>query len=115
MVLAQRLEKPIVAWTNEFMFAGNNSSNNQDSSTLSSSGKIAKQTRKFTIKNEFGINRGKQSVLRAAEKPDLEVSIHEVRIRNQVIYLDPPVEVARSNWFNHLHEWLGNYVFFFFF
>lgn len=33
--------------------------------------------------------------------------VHEIRIRNQVIYLDPPIELARANWYQQLHEWLG--------
>lgn len=33
--------------------------------------------------------------------------VHEIRIKNQVIYLDPPVEFARANWYRQLHQWLG--------
>ncbi|EGN94189.1 hypothetical protein SERLA73DRAFT_97057 [Serpula lacrymans var. lacrymans S7.3] len=33
--------------------------------------------------------------------------IHEIRIQNQVIFLDPPIEYARSTWIKQLHEWLG--------
>ncbi|KAK8843995.1 hypothetical protein IAR55_006788 [Kwoniella newhampshirensis] len=32
----------------------------------------------------------------------IEPLVHEIRIRNQVIYLDPPIELAR-------HEWLGKF------
>lgn len=32
---------------------------------------------------------------------------HEIRIRNQVIYLDPPVEKARADWYAQLQHWLG--------
>lgn len=32
---------------------------------------------------------------------------HEIRIRNQVIYLDPPIEHARADWYGQLQEWLG--------
>ncbi|KAI9761019.1 MAG: hypothetical protein M4579_001282 [Chaenotheca gracillima] len=39
--------------------------------------------------------------------PVLSHSIHEVSMRNQVIYLDPPVDYARASWFSQLHEWLG--------
>ena len=31
----------------------------------------------------------------------------ELAMRNQVIYLDPPLEYARASWFQHLHDWLG--------
>jgi len=33
--------------------------------------------------------------------------IHEVRIRNQVIYLDPPIEFARQEWLNQFQSALG--------
>ena len=32
---------------------------------------------------------------------------HEVCIRNQVIYLDPPVEHARADWYGQLQAWLA--------
>ncbi|KZS90334.1 cytoplasmic dynein heavy chain 1 [Sistotremastrum niveocremeum HHB9708] len=37
----------------------------------------------------------------------LKPIIHEIRIQNQVIYLDPPIEHARQTWIQQLHEWLG--------
>ncbi|KAI0369874.1 dynein heavy chain protein 2 [Pilatotrama ljubarskyi] len=33
--------------------------------------------------------------------------VHEIRIQNQVIFLDPPIEYARAVWIHQLHEWLG--------
>ncbi|KAI0825307.1 dynein heavy chain [Trametes gibbosa] len=33
--------------------------------------------------------------------------VHEIRIQNQVIFLDPPIEHARAIWIHQLHEWLG--------
>ncbi|KAG2358351.1 cytoplasmic dynein heavy chain 1 [Suillus spraguei] len=33
--------------------------------------------------------------------------VHEIRIQNQVIFLDPPIEYARATWINQLHDWLG--------
>ena len=33
--------------------------------------------------------------------------VHEIRIQNQVIFLDPPIEYARETWVRQLHEWLG--------
>ncbi|TVY46530.1 Dynein heavy chain, cytoplasmic [Lachnellula occidentalis] len=40
-------------------------------------------------------------------KPSLKRLMHEVSMRNQVIYLEPPLERARASWFQQLHEWLG--------
>lgn len=39
--------------------------------------------------------------------PHIKPSKHEVRIRNQVIYLDPPVEAAKMAWYSQLQEWMG--------
>ncbi|KAF7560337.1 hypothetical protein G7046_g3815 [Stylonectria norvegica] len=41
------------------------------------------------------------------ESPTMKRLILELAMRNQVIYLDPPLEYARASWFLHLHEWLG--------
>ena len=37
----------------------------------------------------------------------LKPIVHEIRIQNQVIFLDPPIEYARQTWVNQLHDWLG--------
>ena len=39
--------------------------------------------------------------------PTLKRLILEVTMRNQVIYLEPPLEHARASWFSQLHDWLG--------
>ncbi|KAL6836714.1 dynein heavy chain, N-terminal region 1 domain-containing protein [Trichoderma sp. SZMC 28015] len=39
--------------------------------------------------------------------PTMKRLILEITMRNQVIYLDPPLEYARASWFLHLHDWLG--------
>ncbi|CAM1511285.1 Fc.00g087980.m01.CDS01 [Cosmosporella sp. VM-42] len=41
------------------------------------------------------------------EGPTMKRIVLELAMRNQVIYLDPPLEFARASWFLHLHEWLG--------
>jgi dynein heavy chain 1 len=33
--------------------------------------------------------------------------VHEVKIQNQFIYLDPPIEHARASWYSVLQDWLG--------
>ncbi len=33
--------------------------------------------------------------------------VHEIRIQNQVIFLDPPIEYARTTWIKQLHDWIG--------
>ena len=38
---------------------------------------------------------------------ELKTIVHEIRIQNQVIYLDPPIEQARASWYRQLQQWLG--------
>ncbi|WWC63949.1 uncharacterized protein I303_106555 [Kwoniella dejecticola CBS 10117] len=37
----------------------------------------------------------------------IEPLVHEIRIRNQVIYLDPPIELARQEWLGQFQDALG--------
>ncbi|KAJ3351758.1 hypothetical protein GGF32_004086 [Allomyces javanicus] len=39
--------------------------------------------------------------------PHLEPLVHEVTIRNQIMYIDPPLEHARAGWYRQLQEWLA--------
>ncbi|KAJ4294876.1 dynein heavy chain [Collariella sp. IMI 366227] len=39
--------------------------------------------------------------------PVMKKLVHEITMRNQVIYLDPPLEFARASWFSQLQDWLG--------
>ena len=42
---------------------------------------------------------------KAGGEPKLKKFVHELRITNQVMYLSPPVEEARSNILNDLYQW----------
>ncbi len=48
-----------------------------------------------------------QANSKTSEQVAIETVTHEVRIRNHVIYLDPPLEHARSEWFRQLHSVLS--------
>jgi dynein heavy chain 1 len=37
----------------------------------------------------------------------MDAILHELTIRNQVIFLEPPLEHARAICFSSLHNWLG--------
>ncbi|RKP12335.1 dync1h1 protein, partial [Piptocephalis cylindrospora] len=52
-------------------------------------------------------NRGEKSLAPGMLLPSIRVLKHEVRIKHQVMYLDPPLERARSSWFSQLHAWLA--------
>ena len=39
--------------------------------------------------------------------PVFEPLVHEISMRNSLIYLDPPLYYARSSWLKQLQDWLG--------
>lgn len=41
------------------------------------------------------------------EQPKLRHLVHEISMRNQFIYLEPPPDFARADWLSQFHEWLG--------
>ncbi|KAL9078918.1 MAG: hypothetical protein Q9157_002174 [Trypethelium eluteriae] len=40
-------------------------------------------------------------------KPSFPHLTHEISIRNQVIYLEPPLDFARASWLSQLQKWMG--------
>ncbi|KAI9173154.1 dynein heavy chain [Blastocladiella emersonii ATCC 22665] len=40
-------------------------------------------------------------------KPKLNPLVHEVTIRNQIMYIDPPLERARATWYHQLQQWMA--------
>lgn len=48
-----------------------------------------------------------ESVAIVDSQPNLKRLVHEISMRNQLIYLEPPIEHARAAWFSQLHDWLG--------
>ena len=39
--------------------------------------------------------------------PKLPILTLEILMRNQTVFLDPPIEFARAMWLSQLHEWIG--------
>ncbi|KAI5123732.1 hypothetical protein M0805_000325 [Coniferiporia weirii] len=64
-----------------------------------------------TIIRDVTIKRRGDKRLKDDKPPErnltLKPIIHEIRIQNQVIFLDPPIEYARQTWIKQLHEWLA--------
>ncbi|KNC52645.1 cytoplasmic dynein [Thecamonas trahens ATCC 50062] len=40
-------------------------------------------------------------------KPCMEPVVHELSLRNQTMYLEPPLESARQDWIDQFNTWLG--------
>ena len=83
-VLVERLHKAMNTWIETFKLSRNDKA------------------------NENGLRR--QAPADHDEQPDmpsLRNLILEVLMRNQVVYLDPPIEFIRASWLSQLHEWLA--------
>jgi hypothetical protein len=91
-ILLGRLSNIINEWCAEF-------SRTEDSDSRSSSLLVdAKRRVGFASDKDQATNSGRVEVISL---------VHEVRIQNQVIYLDPPIEHARASWLKQLQGWLG--------
>ncbi|CAG8621164.1 6805_t:CDS:10, partial [Dentiscutata erythropus] len=101
-VLIQRLQHAISAWITEFIASDDDSTNDIEPNFVN---KIIKNARRRTDKIDFINDEG--PIMAKTEKPVLVHTVHEVRVHNRVIYLDPPIEEARIKWYNQLHEWLS--------
>lgn len=91
-ILLERLKEAIAIWIGEF-----NS-----------------ETRAAEI---FGYKTRKPTYNQAADESNskpraiaMDGILHELTIRNQVIFLEPPLEYARSVCFSSLHKWLGIFL-----
>lgn len=66
----------------------------------------------FTNSRTTGVNddsQRRQTTLEPEEIdiPKLQTLVHEISMRNQVIFLEPPLEFARASWLSQLHNWLS--------
>ncbi|KAJ2682626.1 dynein heavy chain, partial [Coemansia spiralis] len=85
-VLAARLAQALQAWIGEF---------NRIRAQDDESDAETPETRLRAAESE------------AAATPRMRPLVHELRIRNQVMFLDPPLENARASWVQQLHSWLA--------
>ena len=81
-ILLQRLQGAITSWSSAF------SESRHDQGSLRPSERMTSEEAN-------------------SDKPKLEQLILEVLMRNQVVYLEPPTEYARSSWLMQLHNYLG--------
>ncbi|GAA6009794.1 hypothetical protein JCM11491_000816 [Sporobolomyces phaffii] len=89
LVLSDRLRTTIDKWCTEFAKEAENSGHGESSLLARKKAHAAKLA--GTAEDGF----------------KLKTLVHEVRIQNQVIYLSPPIEEARANWYGQLQRWLG--------
>ncbi|KAJ2009178.1 dynein heavy chain [Coemansia thaxteri] len=117
-VLAVRLSHAIQAWIKEFNRPPPQLGDDSDTAASASMAEAADDSR-FARKpalwsNGNTVQQQKQQHATAADEqevlavvPQMRTLVHELRIRNQVMYLDPPLENARASWIQQLHSWLA--------
>lgn len=93
-ILAQRLTHILQTWCAEFDRTDD-----------------GEQRREPVLRDNTNKRKGDKRKEEKQQVPDGDMTltpiVHEIRIQNQVIFLDPPIEYARNTWFKQLHEWLG--------
>ncbi|KAI8066635.1 dynein heavy chain [Gongronella butleri] len=97
-VLVTRLQQAIKSWTNTFQGISDEPAVPEVSLSKS------RRRRKLDVRE---IEDKTPEIKHSEVKPALHTLIHEIRIRNQVMYLDPPIEQARTSWWSQLHDWLA--------
>lgn len=97
-VLLRRLKSVSMAWCKAFVRHGLNQSGG-------SSGRGDRGAKSLAV-NGAGTANGSDANA-ANDHITLQPITLEVRIQNQVIFLDPPLEHARASWFRQLHEVLS--------
>ncbi|KAJ7037806.1 dynein heavy chain, N-terminal region 1-domain-containing protein [Mycena alexandri] len=103
-ILLQRLVQIVQVWCGEFDRAAEDGD-----TTTTGGGRGAGERgalRDITNKRR-GDKRGAKEEKFLEGNMTLKPVVHEIRIQNQVIFLDPPIEYARANWIRQLHDWLG--------
>ncbi|KAH7874452.1 dynein heavy chain, N-terminal region 1-domain-containing protein [Lentinula edodes] len=89
VILLQRLTQIIQAWCTEF-------------------DRTDDESRRDTVRENKrrGDKRMKEEKFMESHMT-IKPFVHEIRIQNQVIFLDPPIEHARAAWIKQLHDWIG--------
>ncbi|MBW0465869.1 hypothetical protein O181_005584 [Austropuccinia psidii MF-1] len=114
-VFLERLDRVTKVWNNQFMSNGSaypsslNITSRKEIVGVSNSKARADQHVKFSMGANGVANKVEEGLEPKIMETDLLVPplVHEIRIKNQVIYLDPPIETARAKWYKEFHQWLG--------
>lgn len=105
-ILSKRLTECLQTWINVFAPP---SANAQGSAQSNDQNKQSRQKESTPSKsgNKDAAVTATTPAVAVVQGPTLPTSVHEIIIRNQIMFLDPPLEHARVNWIGELHNWLG--------
>ncbi|KAJ3389103.1 hypothetical protein HDU92_001163 [Lobulomyces angularis] len=125
-VLISRLQIAIKAWTSEFLLTQDPdqlfmsttaaiNSTTDNSAALSKQRKLRSKRSTLLLTMQMSTSEEMISAMAHAaeqqkkdDRPTVRPIVHEIRIKNQVMFLDPPIEDARLSWYEMLHGWLSN-------
>ncbi|KAJ3411544.1 hypothetical protein HDV05_002063 [Chytridiales sp. JEL 0842] len=88
-ILLGRLQNASKLWVSEI------------AATTSDTAALAEDSNKAATKNVVTDSAAEGRV------PFIQVSVHELCLRNQIMHLDPPLDSARNGWYKQLHVWLS--------
>ncbi|KAI8967648.1 dynein heavy chain [Mycotypha africana] len=106
-VLVTRLQQAIRSWTNTFQGMTAEDAVVPEASASKSRRNKRKIGRDSVIAVIADKSNAQQQKSVVEVNPALQTLVHEIRIKNQVMYLDPPIEQARTSWWFQLHDWLA--------
>ncbi|KAJ3385444.1 hypothetical protein HDU84_002244 [Entophlyctis sp. JEL0112] len=103
--LLYRLQGAIKAWIHDF-------SNQANESTVAPDGQKKQRGRRGTLIATTVVQAPKDTsewdaAAKDELKPQMKSFVLEIRLRNQVMFLEPPLEHARATWYNQFQEWIG--------
>ncbi|PVV04132.1 hypothetical protein BB560_001375 [Smittium megazygosporum] len=100
-ILSVRAEQSLKIWVNEFL---RDSSKNGDSDSVYKTGMAkSKNSSNFAGSSDENSN----SLSGQNRFVTIKLQIHELRLINQQMYLEPPLEAARTSWIKQLHDYLS--------
>ncbi|ERT02584.1 dynein heavy chain, cytoplasmic [Sporothrix schenckii ATCC 58251] len=106
--LLTRLQRAIQAWIEAFeddVSADGNKQTKSSFGTIGLSNASANTT--STRRKQIAANDASAAATTPDDTPTMKQLVHEITMRNQLIYLDPPLEFARASWYLRLQDWLG--------
>lgn len=97
--LGQRLQSALKSWIAEFGRDG------ADEAELEQAWSSTSARRRHARQSTTDLMASRSALVN--ETPTLTVLVHEIKIKNQAMFLDPPMEVARERIYQQLHGWLA--------
>lgn len=101
-VLIQRLENAIKLWINAFQ---------SESPEIGEIALARKKRNRLSSASNLGLTKSEMDIIDKDDPkkntPEFPLLIHELKMKNQLMFLDPPIENARAEWYYQFQDWLS--------